>query len=54
MRAVGLTALLFGALAFLFPYYHELVPFIRLEQTDRMLVGGLLTAVGALTLAIYR
>ena len=53
MRAIGLTALLLSVLIFLFPFYHIYVPFIRLRLEDTRILGGLLLAVGALTLAIY-
>lgn len=52
MRAIGLTALLLSVLIFLFPYYHNYVPFIRLRLGIRAFCYPLL-AVGALTLAIY-
>ena len=54
MRAVGLTALLLGVLAFLFPWYRQYVPFIHIDPNDTRVMGGLLVAVGALTLAIHR
>jgi hypothetical protein len=54
MRAVGLAAILLGVLVFLFPYYREWVPFISFRSNDSMLFGGLLVAVGGLTLAVYR
>ncbi len=54
MRAVGLTALLLSVLFFLFPWYDQFVPMIRLSGDDTRIIGGLLLAVSALTLAIYR
>lgn len=57
MRAIGLGALLLGALAFLYPQFpelHRFVPMIHLAKNDSMLVGGLLVAVGALAMAIFR
>lgn len=57
MRAVGLGVLLLGALAFLYPEFpelHRFVPMISLNKSDSIVLGGLLVAVGALTLAIYR
>ncbi|MGV3491319.1 MAG: hypothetical protein ACO1OG_08360 [Devosia sp.] len=54
MRAVGLAAILLGVLTILFPYYEEWVPVVTLSTTDSYMFGGLLMAVGALTLAIYR
>ena len=53
MRAVGLAALLLSVLFFLFPFYHSYVPFLRLGVGETRLLGGLLLAVGALTLDIY-
>ena len=52
MRAVGLAALLLSVLFFLFPFYHTYVSFLRLSVGETRLLGGLLLAVGALTLAI--
>jgi hypothetical protein len=57
MRAIGLTALLLGALAFLYPEFpqlHRFIPMISFDKSQSMMLGGLLVAVGALTLAIYR
>lgn len=57
MRAVGLIALLLGAMSFLYPSFPELhryVPAVEMGRQDAMLLGGLLVAVGALTLAIFR
>ncbi len=54
MRAIGLAAILLGILALLFPYYGEWVPLIRMKPSDSYLFGGLLVAVGGLTLAIWR
>lgn len=54
MRAVGLGAILLGVLALLYPYYAEWAPFITMGASDTYLVGGLLIAVGGLTLAIHR
>jgi hypothetical protein len=54
MRAVGLGVLLLGVLFFTFPYYRELVPFIRLAGDDTRLLGGLFVALGGITLAVYR
>jgi uncharacterized protein YjeT (DUF2065 family) len=54
MRSVGLAVILLSVLFFLFPYYREWVPFIHLATNDTRIIGGLLLAVGALTLAIYR
>jgi hypothetical protein len=57
MRTIGLIALLLGALAFLYPSFpelHRFVPMLNLDKSQSMLLGGLLVAVGALTLAIYR
>ena len=54
MRSVGLAAILLSVLIFLFPWYHHWVPFIRLSTGDSRLFGGLMLAVGALTLFVYR
>jgi hypothetical protein len=57
MRAIGLGALLLGALAFLYPEFpelHRFVPMIDLSKSQSMIIGGLLIAVGGLTLAIFR
>jgi small neutral amino acid transporter SnatA (MarC family) len=54
MRAIGLAALLLSVLMFLFPWYHQWVPFIRIATQDTRIVGGLLLAVGAITLAVHR
>lgn len=54
MRSVGLAAILLGVLVFLFPYYGDWVPFITLKPSESQIFGGLLVAVGALALAIYR
>lgn len=57
MRAVGLIALLLGAVTFLYPEFpglHRFVPMVSLGKSDSMLLGGLLIAVGALTLAIFQ
>ena len=53
MRAVGLAALLLSVMFFLFPLYHAYVPFLHFRLDETRLLGGLLLAVGALTLAIY-
>ncbi len=53
MRSVGLVALLLSALFFLFPQYREWVPFIAMGINESRIVGGLLLAVGALSLAVY-
>lgn len=54
MRAIGLAALLLSVLMFLFPWYDQWVPFIRISSQDTRILGGLLLAVGAITLAVYR
>ncbi len=54
MRAIGLAALLLSVLMFLFPWYDQWVPFIRIASQDTRIVGGLLLAVGAITLAVHR
>jgi len=54
MRAIGLAALLLSVLIFLLPWYDQWVPFIRISTQDTRIVGGLLLAVGAITLAVYR
>jgi uncharacterized membrane protein len=55
MRAVGLAFLLFGTLAFTFPWYRRWVDdWISLTSGDSVWVGGLLVACGAATLLIYR
>ena len=54
MRAIGLAAILLSSLFFLFPWYREWVPVIDMTNNDTRLVAGLLLAVGALTLAVYR
>ncbi len=54
MRSVGLAALLFAILLLLFPFYRQWVPHIRITTEDSRLLGGLLLAVGALTLAVFR
>lgn len=54
MKAVGLTFLLVGALAFLFPYYDQFVSGLTLTGDQSRLIGGLCVAVGALTLAVFR
>lgn len=54
MRSVGLAAILLSVLVLLFPWYHHWVPFIRLSTLDSRIFGGLLLAVGALTLAVFR
>ncbi|MDB5538831.1 MAG: hypothetical protein JWQ89_558 [Devosia sp.] len=54
MRSVGLGAILLSVLVFLFPWYGDWLPFISLSTSDSRIVGGLLLAVGALTLAIHR
>lgn len=53
MRAVGLAALLLSVLFFLFPFYQTHVSFLRFSVSETRILGGLLLAVGALTLAIY-
>lgn len=54
MRAVGLAVILLGVLTLVYPYYEEWVPFITLRTSDAYIFGGLLIALGGLTLAIYR
>ena len=54
MRAIGLAALLLGALALVYPIWDQWVPMLRLAAPDAQSLGGLLVAVGALTLAIHR
>jgi dipeptide/tripeptide permease len=54
MRSVGLAAILLSVLVFLFPWYGDWLPFISLSSKDTRIFGGLLLAVGAITLAIYR
>ena len=54
MRAIGLAALLLGALALVYPIWDQWLTMIRLSAPDAQLLGGLLVAVGALTLAIHR
>jgi|EndMetStandDraft_5_1072996.scaffolds.fasta_scaffold4643728_1 hypothetical protein len=54
MRSVGLAAILLAVLIFLFPWYHQWLPYLRLSIGDSRLLGGLSLAVGALTLIIYR
>ena len=54
MRSVGLAALLVAVLILLFPFYRQWVPHIPLSTGDSRLLGGLLLAVGAVTLAIFR
>ncbi len=54
MRSVGLAFILVGVLVFLFPFYGEWVPVISFTPSESQLFGGLLVAVGALTLAIHR
>lgn len=54
MRSVGLAAILLSVLLFLFPWYREWIPFIRFSAEDTRLLGGLVLAVGALTLVVYR
>lgn len=54
MRAIGLAALLLSVLVFLYPWYRQWVPVLDISNNDTRIVGGLLLAVGALTLAIHR
>lgn len=54
MRAIGLAALLLSVLIFLFPWYHQWVPLIHISSQDSRILGGLLLAVGAITLAVHR
>lgn len=54
MRSVGLAALLLAVLFLLFPFYRQWLPHIRITTEDSRLLGGLLLAVGALTLAVFR
>ncbi|MDF2982182.1 MAG: hypothetical protein K0Q69_1954 [Devosia sp.] len=54
MRSVGLAALLLAILFLLFPFYRQWVPHIRISTEDSRLLGGLLLAVGALTLVVFR
>jgi len=54
MRAIGLAAILLGLLSLMIPLYREWVPFIDVSDDDARLMGGLLIAVGALTLAVHR
>jgi hypothetical protein len=54
MRSVGLAALLLAVLFLLFPFYRQWVPHIRISTEDSRLLGGLLLAVGGLTLAVFR
>jgi uncharacterized membrane protein len=55
MRAVGLAFLLFGSLAFTFPWYSRWVDdWISLSSRDSLWIGGLLVACGAATLLVHR
>lgn len=54
MRSIGLAAILLGVLILLFPFYRQWVPYIHITSEDSRLLGGLLLAVGALTLAVFR
>lgn len=54
MRSVGLAALMLAILILLFPFYRQWVPHIRFSTEDTRLFGGLLLALGALTLAVFR
>lgn len=54
MRSVGLAALLLAVLFLLYPFYRQWLPHIRITTEDSRLLGGLLLAVGALTLAVFR
>ena len=54
MRSVGLAALLLAILVLLFPFSRQWVPPIRISTEDSRLLGGLLLAVGALTLVVFR
>jgi hypothetical protein len=54
MRSVGLAALLVAILVLLLPFYRQWVPHLPLSIGDSRLLGGLLLAVGAVTLAIFR
>jgi hypothetical protein len=54
MRSVGLAVLLLAILFLLFPFYRQWVPHIRISTEDSRLLGGLLLAVGALTLVVFR
>lgn len=53
MRSVGLAAILLSVLVFLFPWYGDWVPVIAMSTGETRIIGGLLIAVGAITLAIY-
>ena len=54
MRSVGLAALLLSVLFFLYPWYRQWGPVLDISNNDTRIVGGLLLAVGALTLAVFR
>lgn len=54
MRSIGLAAILLAVLILLFPFYRHWLPYIRITTEDSRLLGGLLLAVGALTLAVFR
>jgi hypothetical protein len=54
MRSVGLAALLVSVLFFLYPWYRHWLPLLDISNTDTRIVGGLLLAVGSLTLAVFR
>ena len=54
MRSVGLAALLLSVLLFLYPWYRHWAPVLDISNNDTRIVGGLLLAVGALTLAVFR
>jgi hypothetical protein len=54
MRSVGLAALLLAIVFLLFPFYRQWVPYIRISTADSRMLGGLLLAVGALTLVVFR
>ena len=53
MRSIGLAALLLSVLVFLYPWYRHWAPVLDISNNDTRIVGGLLLAVGALTLAIH-
>ena len=54
MRSVGLAAILLSVLIILFPFYRHWMPYIRLSTDDSRILGGVLLAIGALTLAVFR
>lgn len=54
MRSVGLSFLLLGTLAFLFPAYDSWIAAINLKPNENIYLGGIFVACGALALGFSR